>query len=77
MNVETLIEVLQQVKDKKLLVRLDMPKDNTDKIISNLHGRIFSKDDDYPNYWLHSIFVHNKGDSGYEQNGEVTLWGEE
>ena len=62
-NVETLIEVLQQIPNKKLLVRLDMPKDN--------------KDDDYPNYWLHSIFVHNKGDSGYEQNGEVTLWGEE
>ena len=61
MDVETLIEVLQQVPDKKLLVRLDTPKE----------------DDDYPNYWLHSIFVHNKGDSGYEQNGEVTLWGEE
>ena len=63
MSVETLIEVLQQIPDKKLLVRLDMPKNN--------------EDDDYPNYWLHSIFVHNKGDSGYEQNGEVTLWGEE
>ena len=63
MSVETLIEVLQQIPDKKLLVRLDMPKDN--------------ENDDYPNYWLHSIFVHNKGDSGYEQNGEVTLWGEE
>ena len=62
-NVETLIQVLQQIPDKKLLVRLDMPKD--------------SNDDDYPNYWLHSIFVHNKGDSGYEENGEVTLWGEE
>ena len=36
-----------------------------------------SDDDEHPNYWLHSIFVHNKGDSGYEQNGEVTLWGEE
>jgi len=63
MDVETLIEVLQQVPDKKLLVRLDMPKNN--------------EDDEHPNYWLHSIFVHNKGDSGYEQNGEVTLWGEE
>ena len=63
MSVETLIEVLQQIPDKKLLVRLDTPKKE--------------KDDDYPNYWLHSIFVHNKGDSGYEQNGEVTLWGEE
>ena len=62
MNVETLIEVLQQIPDKKLLVRLDTPKEK--------------EDDDYPNYWLHSIFVHNKGDSGYEQNGEVTLWGE-
>ena len=62
-NVETLIQVLQQIPDKKLLVRLDMPKNN--------------KDEDHPNYWLHSIFVHNKGDSGYEQNGEVTLWGEE
>lgn len=62
-NVETLIEVLQQIPNKKLLVRLDMPKDN--------------KDDEHPNYWLHSIFVHNKGDSGYEQNGEVQLWGSE
>ena len=43
MDVETLIEVLQQVPDKKLLVRLDMPKNNEDD----------------------------------EQNGEVTLWGEE
>ena len=33
--------------------------------------------DEYPNYWLNSIFVHNKGDSGYEQNGEVQLWGSE
>lgn len=60
-NVKTLIEVLSQVKDKSLLVKLSTP----------------SKDDDHPNYWLHSIFVHNKGDSGYEKNGEVELWGQE
>ena len=66
MNVETLIKILSEVKDKKLLVRLCTPQ-----IESKGHP------DDYPNYWLHSIFVHNKGDSGYEQNGEVTLWGEE
>ena len=69
MNVETLIEVLQQIPDKKLLVRLDTPKDEK--------ARLFFNDEDYPNYWLHSIFVHNKGDSGYEENGEVTLWGHE
>ena len=63
MNAETLIEVLQQIPDKKLPIRLAVPKD--------------SDDDGHPNYWLHSIFVHNKGDSGYEENGEVTLWGEE
>ena len=60
-NVKTLIEVLSQVKDKSLLVKLSTP----------------SKDDDHPNYWLHSIFVYNKGDSGYEENGEVELWGQE
>ena len=64
MNAETLIEVLQQIPDKKLPIRLAVPLRVLD-------------DDEHPNYWLHSIFVHNKGDSGYEQNGEVTLWGEE
>ena len=63
MNAEFLIEILQQIPDKKLPIRLAVPKD--------------SNDDEHPNYWLHSIFVHNKGDSGYEQKGEVTLWGEE
>ena len=63
MNAETLIEVLQQIPDKKLPIRLAVPKEGND--------------DEHRNYWLHSIFVHNKGDSGYEQNGEVTLWGEE
>ena len=61
MNAETLIKVLQQIPDKTLPIRLSVP----------------SEDGENPNYWLHSIFVHNKGDSGYEQNGEVELWGEE
>ena len=64
-NVETLIEVLQQIPDKKLLVSISVPYNSK------------AGNDDYPNYWLHSVFVHNKGDSGYEENGEVTLWGEE
>ena len=63
MNAETLIEVLQQIPDKKLPIRLVVPKEGGSYRQSK--------------YWLHSIFVHNKGDSGYEQNGEVTLWGEE
>ena len=63
MNVENLIEILQQVPDKKLLISISVPYNSK------------GGDDDYPNYWLDSIFVHNKGDSGYEQNGEVNLWG--
>ena len=63
MDVETLIEILSKVKDKKLLVSISVPYKGVD--------------DEYPNYWLNSIFVHNKGDSGYEQNGEVTLCGSE
>ena len=65
MNVENLIQILQQVKNKKLLVTISVPYNSK------------GKNDDYPNYWLNSVFVHNKGDSGYEENGEVTLWGEE
>ncbi len=65
MNVETLEEILSKVKDKKLLVSISVPY--------NSEGG----NDEYPNYWLNSIFVHNKGDSGYEQNGEVNLWGSE
>ena len=65
-NVKTLIEVLSQVKDKSLLVKLSTPQLNSE-----------DHPDDNPNYWLHSIFVHNKGDSGYEENGEVELWGQE
>jgi len=67
MNVETLEEILSKVKDKKLLVSISVPYKGVDD----------EHHDEYPNYWLNSIFVHNKGDSGYEQNGEVTLWGSE
>ncbi len=68
MNVEYLIEVLSEIKDKSLPVRVSIPKES---------GVGYSKDDDNPNFWLDSIFVRNKGDSGYEQNGEVELWGHE
>jgi len=61
MNAETLIKVLQQIPDKTLPIRLSVP----------------NEDGENPNFWLHSIFVHNKGDSGYEENGEIELWGEE
>ena len=61
MTVDDLIKKLLQVSDKNLLVRLEVP----------------TKGDEYPNYWLEDIVVHNKGDSGYEQNGEVTLIGGE
>jgi|TARA_A100000172_G_C3019140_1_gene102527 hypothetical protein len=60
-NVKTAIEILSQIKDKTLLIKLSVP----------------NEDGENPNFWLHSIFVHNKGDSGYEENGEVELWGEE
>ena len=42
MNAEILIEMLEKIKDKKLPIRLAVPKE----------GGI-----DYPNYWLHSILA--------------------
>ena len=68
MNVGYLEEILSEIKDKSLPVRVAIPKES---------GVGYSKDDDDPNFWLDSIFVRNKGDSGYEQNGEVELWGHE
>tara|TARA_A100001201_G_scaffold36568_1_gene38433 strand:- start:187 stop:372 length:186 start_codon:yes stop_codon:yes gene_type:complete len=61
MRVDTLIKRLNQVKDKSLLVR----------VVTN------NGEEDLSNYWINDIEVHNKNSSGYEQNGEVILIGEE
>ena len=61
MRVDTLIKILNQVKDKSLLVR----------VVTN-NGEV-----DLSNYWINNIEVHKKNNSGYEQNGEVILIGEE
>ena len=67
-SVGYLEEILSQIKDKTLPVRVSIPKES---------GVGYHKDDDSPNYWIDSVFVRNTGDSGYEQNGEVELWGHE
>jgi hypothetical protein len=61
MRVDTLIQILNQVKDKSLLVR----------VVTN------NEEEDFSNYWISNIEVHEKNNSGYEQNGEVILIGEE
>ena len=61
MRVDTLIKRLNQVKDKSLLVR----------VVTN------NGEEDLFNYWINDIEVHEKNSSGYEQNGEVILIGEE
>ena len=61
MRVDTLIKILNQEKDKSLLVR----------VVTN------NGEEDLSNYWINNIEVHEKKSSGYEQNGEVILIGEE
>ena len=53
MTLEHLIEVLSEIKDKTLPVRVSIPKES---------GVGYHKDDDSPNYWIDSIFVRNTGD---------------
>tara|TARA_R110002020_G_scaffold19996_2_gene68526 strand:+ start:2561 stop:2758 length:198 start_codon:yes stop_codon:yes gene_type:complete len=62
MTVQELIDALNTVKDKSLSVRV---------LENNLDNENFE------NYWLHSIEVSQKGQSGYELYGEVRLIGEE
>jgi len=65
MTVEDLINVLQKIEDKSLLIRVietnDFDIDGNPK----------------PNFWLNEIEVSEKGQSGYEQNGEIRLIGGE
>jgi len=61
MDVQELINLLLQIEDKTLPVRLITT---------------FNKDDD-PNMWLNDLEVFGKGHSGYEVEGEVLLLGSE
>lgn len=64
MTVQELINKLNTIQDKNLLVRV-------------LENNPNNPDLNMENYWLHKIEVSNKGQSGYELNGEVTLIGEQ
>lgn len=64
MTVQELINKLNTIEDKDLLVRV-------------LENNPNNPDLNMENYWLHEIEVHNTGQSGYELNGEVTLIGEQ
>tara|TARA_Y100000114_G_scaffold83628_1_gene77189 strand:- start:1853 stop:2047 length:195 start_codon:yes stop_codon:yes gene_type:complete len=64
MTVQELINKLNTIQDKNLLVRV-------------LENNPNNPDLNMENYWVHKIEVSNKGQSGYELNGEVTLIGEQ
>jgi len=65
MTVKDLINVLQKIEDKSLLIRVietnDFDIDGNPK----------------PNFWLNEIEVSETEQSGYEQNGEIRLIGRE
>ena len=64
MTVQELINKLNAIEDKYLLVRV-------------LENNPNNPDLNMENYWLHEIEVYDTGQSGYELNGEVTLIGEQ
>ena len=64
MTVQELIDELNAIEDKDLLVRV-------------LENNPNNPDLNMENYWLHEIEVYDTGQSGYELNGEVTLIGEQ
>ena len=64
MTVQELIDKLNTIEDKDLLVRV-------------LENNPNNPDLNMENYWLHEIEVYDTGQSGYELNGEVTLIGEQ
>ena len=64
MTVQQLINVLNTIKDKSLDIRVLENNPNNPNL-------------NMENYWLHSIEVAEKGQSGYELHGEVILIGEE
>ena len=63
MNARQLIKILIQYEDYEELMI---------KVIENEEG----KEHEF-NYWLHSVEVSVKGQSGYEVGGEIRLIGEE
>jgi hypothetical protein len=65
MTVKDLINVLQNIEDKSLLIRVI---ENNDFDIDG---------NPKPNFWLSGIEVSEEGQSGYEQNGEIRLIGSE
>jgi hypothetical protein len=68
MNVQQLIEILENIEDKTLPIRVIEDKD------------YYESGDAKPNFWLYSetdIELSNKGQSGYEMSGEVRLIGSE
>ena len=66
MTVKDLIDALNKIEDKTLLVRVHEDKPDCDVC-------------DSANYWLekdlNSVIEHGTGSSGYELNGEVLLVG--
>ena len=64
MTVQELIDKVNTIEDKDLLVRV-------------LENNPNNPDLNMENYWLHEIEVYDTGQSGYELNGEVTLIGEQ
>ena len=64
MTVQELIDELNTIENKDLLVRV-------------LENNPNNSDLNMENYWLLELEVHDTGQSGYELNGEVILIGEE
>lgn len=64
MTIKELIELLEQVEDKSLPIRV-------------LEDNPNNPDFNMTNYWLADIEVVDTGSSGYENSGEVILTGRE
>ena len=64
MTVQELINKLNAIEDKDLLVRV-------------LENNPNNPDLNMENYWLYELEVYDTGQSGYELNGEVLLIGEQ
>lgn len=64
MTVKQLINLLNQIEDKDLPIRV-------------LENNPSNPDLNITNFWLDTVDVANTGTSGYENSGEVILIGEE
>ena len=64
MTVKELLELLEQIEDKSLPIRV-------------LEDNPNNPDFNMTNYWLGDIEVVDTGSSGYENSGEVILTGAE